>query len=64
MFDLPMRLVIAYGLIAVIVLAAVAVAVRIVRNSQPRRDLRARALQTEHYRKRDEAAAKQAATKR
>jgi hypothetical protein len=64
MFELPTRLVVAYGLITLMVLAAVAVAVWTFRNSQPRRDLRARARQTEHYRKRDQAAAEQAASKR
>lgn len=64
MFELPARLIVAYGLIAVMLLGGVALALWTVRNSQDRRDLRARNRLSEHYRKRDQAAAEQAATKR
>lgn len=64
MFELPTRLLVAYGLIALILLAAVAVVLWTVRNSQDRRDSRARARLSEQYRKRDQAAAEQAATRR
>jgi hypothetical protein len=55
--DLPMRLVVAYGLIGLMVLAAVAWAWWRARNTHPRREARERARLAEHYRRRDEAAA-------
>jgi len=56
MFDLPMRLVIAYGLIGLMVLGAVAFFWWRSRNTQERRDTRARTRLAEYYRKRDKTA--------
>jgi hypothetical protein len=56
-FDLPLRLVIAYGLIGLMVLAAAAALWWRARNSYARRDERARVRLARHYRRRDEAAA-------
>ena len=56
MLDLPMRLVIAYGLIALMALAGAAFVWWRVRNTQARRDERRRGRLAEHYRKRDEGA--------
>ena len=55
--DLPMRLIVAYGLIALMVLAGAAYFGWRAYNSQRRRDDRARGRVAERYRKRDEAAA-------
>jgi uncharacterized iron-regulated membrane protein len=55
--DLPMRLVIAYGLIALLMLAAAAILWWRARNSRERRDARARDRLAERYRQRLEAAA-------
>ena len=57
MLEIPTRLIIAYGLIAAMLLAAVAVALWSVRNSWHRRDARDRARLAKHYQRRDEAAA-------
>jgi hypothetical protein len=64
MFELPTRLLVAYGLIALMVLAAVAAILWNWRNSHQRRDTRARNRLHETYRKRDEAAADHATTDR
>jgi hypothetical protein len=61
MFDMPMRLVIAYGLIALIALAGAAFAWWHSHNSQHRRDARARTRLAKRYRQRDEAAVDRAA---
>jgi hypothetical protein len=55
MFDLPGRLVVAYGLIALVVLAAAAFAFWRSRNTQAIRDGKARVRLEERYRVRDEA---------
>ena len=60
MLDIPMRLVIAYGLIALMVLAAVGLAWWRAHNSQRRRDERARSRLAERYRQRSEIAATEA----
>ena len=57
MFDLPARLVIAYGLIALLVLAAVAMVLWLRHNSPHRRHQREKARTDEHYRRRQQAAA-------
>jgi hypothetical protein len=54
--DLPMRLVTAYGLIALLVLAAAAFAWWRAHNSRERRDARARNRLTKRYRQRLDAA--------
>jgi hypothetical protein len=54
-FEMPTRLVIAYGLIAVMLLAAAGFAWWRARNTHERRDARARARQAARYRVRDEA---------
>ena len=54
--DMPMRLVIAYALIALMLLAAAGFAWWRTRNTQQRRDERARSRLAERYRQRDEAA--------
>jgi hypothetical protein len=64
MFDLPTRLLVAYGLIALIVLAAVGFVLWSMRNTHQRRDSRARNRLDANYRKRDKAAADHAAAKR
>lgn len=56
MFDLSTRLLVAYGLIALMVLAAVALVVWVRHNSPRRRHLRERARDAEHFRRRQEAA--------
>ena len=56
MFDLSTRLLVAYGLIALMVLAAGAIILRWRHNSPHRRNLRARR-RTEHYRQLRRAAA-------
>ena len=57
MLDLPMRLVVAYGLIGLTVLIVAAWALWRARNTYARRDARARTRLDERYRRRDEAAA-------
>ena len=56
MLDQSMRLLIAYGLIGLMVLAAGAFVWWRARNTQERRDTRARTRLAEYYRKRDETA--------
>jgi threonine/homoserine/homoserine lactone efflux protein len=55
--DVPNRLIIAYGLIALMGLAILAWIGWRARNTRPRRDARARSRLAEHHRRRDEAAA-------
>ena len=57
---MPTRLVVAYGLIALMVIGAAALVWWRARNTHHRRDTRARAALEERYRLRDEAAAKTA----
>jgi len=57
MFDLPMRLFVAYGLIGLMLLGAVALAWWCGRNTHRSRDARSRARLAKHYRRRDEASA-------
>ena len=57
MLDVTTRLAVAYGLIALMLLAAVGGVVWKLRNTQQRRDERSRARLAERYRQRDEAAA-------
>ena len=57
MDEMPARLLIAYGLIALMVAAAAAFAWWKSRNTRTRRDARARARLDERYRLRDETAA-------
>lgn len=61
MLDMPMRLIVAYGLIAAMLLIAAAIAWWSRYNSRERRQLRSRARQAEVYRLRDEAAAEKPA---
>ena len=56
MFDLPLRLVVAYGLMALIVLAVAALAWWAGRNTHARRHAKARDRLAEHYRQRAEIA--------
>ena len=56
MFDPPMRLVIAYGLIALMALAMVGIVVWCRHNNPRRRYLREKARDAEYYRRRDQAA--------
>lgn len=56
MFELPTRLVIAYGVIALMVLAAVATVLWVRHNSPPRRHLREKARNVELNRRRQQAA--------
>ena len=60
MLDIPMRLVVAYGLIALMVMAAVGLAWWRAQNKQRRRDERARILLADRYRQRRETAAAEA----
>ena len=62
MLEIPTRLLVAYGLIALMLLAAVAVAVWSARNTWHRRDARNRARLAKHYQQRDEARAAERAT--
>jgi uncharacterized iron-regulated membrane protein len=64
MLDLPMRLVVAYGLIALVVLAIAALLLWRTRNSQGRRDRRDRDRLTERYRVREESLAAERDTDR
>ena len=57
MFDLSTRLLTAYGLIALMAIAAVWVVLWLRHNSPRRRHLRERTREAEHYRQRREAAA-------
>jgi hypothetical protein len=57
MFDLPTRLVVAYGLIALLVLAAVAMVWWLRHNSPHHRDQRQKARDVARYRLREQAAA-------
>lgn len=57
MFDLPARLLIAYGLIALMVLAAVALALWLRHNTPRRRYEREKARTDAQYRRRQQAAA-------
>lgn len=57
MLDLPARLLIAYGLIALMVLAAVAVTLWLRHNSPPRRHRREKARTDARYLRRRQAAA-------
>ncbi len=57
MFEISTRLLVAYGLIAAMLLAGVAVALWNIRNSWQRRDARDRARLAKHYQRRDDAAA-------
>ena len=57
MLDLPARLLIAYSLIALMVLAAVALALWLRHNSPHRRYEREKARTDAHYRRRQQAAA-------
>ena len=57
MFDLPIRLVIAYGLIALMVLAAVALVLWLRHNSPHRRYERQKTRTDEQYGRREQAAA-------
>jgi hypothetical protein len=61
MLDMPMRLVVAYGLIAAMLLIATAIAWWSRYNSRERREVRSRARQAEIYRVRDETAAERPA---
>ena len=54
--DMPTRLIIAYGLIALMGFAVVAWIGWRAYHTQPRRDARARSRQAEYHRRRDEAA--------
>lgn len=56
MFDLPARLVVAYGLIALMVLAVAALVWWGAHNTQHRRSERAKHRLAERYRQREEAA--------
>jgi hypothetical protein len=62
--DLPLRLVVAYGLIALILLTVAGGVVWMVRNTPQRRNARDNARQAEYYRKRDDKAAAAAALER
>lgn len=64
MFDPTTRLFVAYGLIAFMLLAGLAIVLWKMHNSRPRRDARARTRLHDHYRKRDEAAVEQATAER
>lgn len=57
MLDLPARLLIAYGLIALMVLAVVALVLWLRHNSTHRRYQREKARTEAHYRRRQQAAA-------
>jgi len=57
MLDTPMRLVVAYGLVVLLALAVAALVWWRARNTQHRRDVRARGRLAERYRQRKEAAA-------
>lgn len=59
MYDVTTRLTVAYGLIALLLLAALAIVLWNVRNSRQRRDERNRERLAKSYRRRDEAAAAQ-----
>jgi len=55
--DMPIRLIVAYGLIALMGLAVLTWVGWRARNTQARRDARARSRLAEYHRRRDEAAA-------
>ena len=62
MLDMSTRLLVAYGLIAAMLLAAAAVAFWSMRNSWQRRDARDRARQAKRYQVRDDARTAERAT--